>query len=342
MNDQGLPPPNVIFAGALRREFFITAEDEPVLDVPGGNALYAAVGYRVWEGDPPPGMFARVGEDYPRAWLDIFLQRGIHIEGVKILPHAVDLRKFYTYEDKLTRVEDNPLPSFARLGRPLPRSLLDYDSEKSLLGSQKKMGEISLRDSDLPSSYRSATVAHLCPLDYHTHNLLPAVFRQIGFTTVTLDPASQYMEPTYFADLPALVTGLTAFLPTEDDLRNVYRGMEVDLWKMVEDIGRYGCQMVVVKRGEIGQLLYDSESGRRWEIPAYPARVHNPTGAGDAFCGGFLAGYRRSYDPLEAALCGNVSASLVIEGEDPFYALDTLPGLPQARLEYLKGKVREL
>ena len=44
------------------------------------------------------------------------------------------------------------------------------------------------------------------------------------------------------------------------------------------------------KRGERGQLLYDSASKTRYEIPAYPANLVNPTGVGDAFCAGFLAG----------------------------------------------------
>ncbi len=39
-----------------------------------------------------------------------------------------------------------------------------------------------------------------------------------------------------------------------------------------------------------------------------PCRSLTLTGAGDAFCGGFLAGYRSSYDPLQAALTGNISA----------------------------------
>ncbi len=342
MKPQDLPPPSVIFAGALRREFFLTADDRPVLDIPGGNALYAAVGYLVWEKDPPPGISARVGEDYPQPWLEAFVQRSINVEGVNILPRSIDLRKFYTYTDKVTRVEDSPMPHFARIGQPLPKALLDYDPDRSYIGSRMRMGEISLRKDDLPDSYRTATNAHLCPLDYHTHNLLPAVLRQMGFTTVTLDPASAYMEPTFYGDLPGLVTGLTAFLPTEEDVRGIFRGVEVDLWKMAGEIGRYGCQIVVIKRGEQGQLLYDAETARRWEIPAYPARVHNPTGAGDAFCGGFLAGYRRTYDPLEAVLYGNVSSSLVIEGDGPFYALDALPGLPQARLEYLRDSVREV
>ena len=71
-------------------------------------------------------------------------------------------------------------------------------------------------------------------------------------------------------------------------------------------------------------------------------RVLVLTGAGDAFCGGFLAGYRRTYDPLLAALHGNISASLVLEGHGPFYALEALPGLAQARLEALHQSVRRV
>lgn len=337
-----LPPPTVIFAGTLRREYFITSENQPVLDIPGGNALYAAVGYLLWEDDPPPGILARVGENFPHPWLDRFNRRGINTDGINILPRGLDLRKFYTYQDKATRMEGNPLQHFSRLGQPLPKSLLDYDPDKRLTGDRRKMGDISLRSKDLPDSYVTASAVHLCPLDYQTHNLLPAVLRQSGFTTVTLDPGSSYMDSASHGDLPGLVTGLTAFIPTEGDLRNVYRGVEVDLWRMARDIGRYGVPIVIIKRGEQGQYVYDAERDRRWEIPAYPARVHNPTGAGDAFCGGFMAGYRRTYDPLQAALYGSVSASLVVEGDEPFYALDTMPGLPKARLMYLQDAVRAL
>jgi sugar/nucleoside kinase (ribokinase family) len=99
---------------------------------------------------------------------------------------------------------------------------------------------------------------------------------------------------------------------------------------------------VVIKRGERGQYLYDGFSRSRWMIPAYPARLAAPTGAGDAFCGGFLAGYYRTYDPLQAALHGNISASLVIEGSNVFYALDCMPGLADARLLALKDMVRKV
>ena len=37
------------------------------------------------------------------------------------------------------------------------------------------------------------------------------------------------------------------------------------------------------------------------------------TGAGDSFCGGFMAGYLFTHDPLQAAAYGAVSASFIVE-----------------------------
>jgi sugar/nucleoside kinase (ribokinase family) len=172
--------------------------------------------------------------------------------------------------------------------------------------------------------------------------LLPAVLRQAGFTTVTLDPSAGSMTPTYWDDMPAILTGLTAFLPSEVKLRALFHGRSTDIWEMVEALGAYDCEFIVVKRGGRGQLLYDSTTGAKWEISAYPARITDPSGAGDAFCGGFLAGYRRTYDPLQAVLHGNISASLVVEGSGPFYALDALPGLAEIRMEALRNSVRKV
>ena len=190
--------------------------------------------------------------------------------------------------------------------------------------------------------FLDANAAHLCPLDYLTHIMLPAILRQRQFTTVTMDPSPGYMNPTFFEDIPALLTGLTAFLPSEEEARLLFQGHSSDLWEIMEALAAYGCEIIVIKRGESGQFLYDGASHTRWEIPSYPARLVNPIGAGDAFCGGFLAGYRRVYDPLQAALYGNISASLVVEGNNPAYALEALPGLAEARLDALKQSARKV
>jgi sugar/nucleoside kinase (ribokinase family) len=334
--------PRFIVAGKLLREFVILPSGEARVDFPGGNLLYASVGVALWEPDPPPGMIARVGEDYPQEWLDEFERRGLDTRGIKVLPHAVDLRFFACFFDRTTRITDDPLTHFARHKLAFPKVLLGYQDKSTELDSRTRPSEISLRQIDFIPAYLEATAAHICPLDYLSHSLLPAILRQAGFTFITLDPSPGYMNPVFKDTLPSLLTGLTAFMPSEEEVRSLYQGRKEDLWEMAEEIASYGCEIVVIKRGERGQIVYDRGTGFRWEVPSYPSRMVDPTGAGDAFCGGFLAGYRRTYDALEACLHGNISASLVVEGKKALYALDSLPGLAAARLDALRQSVRKV
>ena len=328
--------------GQLRREYIITPPPEVKtrFDKPGGNLLYAAGGLNLW--GETAGLVARVGEDYPRAWLEEVAGLGFSVAGVRILPESIDLRSLIVYSSKHFRHTDDPVGHISRLRMSFPKSLLGYKDTSGLPDSLSELTPTSLRQSDLPEEYKYANVAHLCPMDFLTHSLMPAVLRQAGLTAITLAPGDGYMNNSFWNHLPALLTGLTAFMPTEGQLRNFFKGRSEDIWDMVAALAAYGCELVVVRRGEKGQLLYDSAAQARYEIPAYPSRVVDPTGAGDAFCGGFLAGYRRSYDPLQAVLYGNVSASFVIEGSGPFYAVDTLPGLAQARLDTLPEVVRKV
>lgn len=334
--------PHYIIAGQLRRDFALFPDGRALMDVLGGNLPYAAVGLSIWEPDTLLGLVARVGEDYPSNWLTSLGQRGFDIRGIRVLPENLNLHSFYVYADRNTRHSDNPVAQCARMGIPVPRALLGYRSGQPAIDSRTRLAPTSLRQGDLPEDYLNASAAHLCPIDFLTHSLLPAVLRQHGFTTVTLDPSAGTMTPNNWDDIPALVIGLTAFLPSEPELRALFHGRSTDLWEMMEALARYGCELIIVKRGERGQYLYDAAAHARYEITAYPARLADPTGAGDAFCGGFLAGYRQTYDPVQAVLHGSVSASLVVEGSGVFYALDALPGLAQARLAALQEAVRKI
>jgi sugar/nucleoside kinase (ribokinase family) len=335
--------PHYLVLGRLTRDYVLLPSGEPLLDIPGGSVLYAAVGLAIWEPQPPPALVARVGEDYPQDWLDNFQQHGLNVQGVRVLPEAVDLRTFTAIVNHTTRTFDDPVAHFARLGLPFPKALLGYRAPQGLgMDSRTRLLPVSLRQADIPEALMDANAAHLCPLDYLTHSLMPALLRQAEFTTLTLDPSPGYMNPAYWGDVPALLTGLTAFLPSEDELRSLFQSRSNDPWEMAEALSAYGCEIIVIKCGERGQLLYDAATHSRWEIPPYPARFSNPIGAGDAFCGGFLAGYRRTYDPLQAVMYGNISASLVVEGNLPTYALGALPGLQEARLEALRQLVRKV
>jgi sugar/nucleoside kinase (ribokinase family) len=332
--------PRHLVIGPLRRMFLLPPKGPPRLDTPGGNLLYAAAGLRLWETDI--GLVSRVGEDYPRTWLTQIEDHGFDTEGINILPEALDLRQFMAYSDLHTRHTDNPVAHFARRELQFPKTLFGYNDPNSRSDSRDQLTAHSLRKNDIPADFHHATAAHFCPLDYLTHSLVPALLRQSGFTTLTLDPSHTYMNPNFYDQVPAIVTGLTAFMPSEDKVRALFRGRTEDLWEMAETLATFGCEIIVIKRAIRGQLLYDAGSKERFEIPAYPGREVDLTGAGDSFCGGFLAGWRTTFEPVQAALYGNVSASLTIEGSGPFYPLEALPGLAEARLEVLKQSIRKV
>jgi hypothetical protein len=335
-------PPLLRFAiaGQLRRNFVITPQGKALLDVPGGSLLYAAAGMAIWEAGI--GLLARAGEDYPQDWLEKIARLGFDTRGIQILPESVDLRSFIAYKDGDSASAENPVSHFARLGMPFPKALLGYNPPSPQIDSRTRPGLLTIRQNDVPADYLDATAAHLCPLDFLSHTLLPSVLRQGQITTLTMDPGSQYMNPTFWEGIPVLLNGITAFLCSEEKLKSLFQGRSTDPWEMVETLAGYGCEIIVIKRGSRGQYLYNVLNRTRWVIPAYPVTVLDPTGAGDAFCGGFLAGYRASYDPLQAVLAGNVSAAMVIEGTNPFHALEALPGLAKARTDSLRDVVRKV
>jgi ribokinase len=339
---QAYSTPRYLFIGKLTRDFFILPDGKVGLDLPGGGVLYAAVGLMIWEPIPPPGLVARVGSDYPDEWLELMTRRGLDGRGIRKVPEPIDLRNFYVYLNRTMIVTDDPVLHFARIGQAFPRQLLGYRTPKIQSDSRTQLTPVSIRQADLPVDFLGANVAHLCPTDFLSQTLVPAVLRQSGFTTITLDPSPGIMTSVFWDEFPAVLTGLTAFLPSEQELRSLFAGRSTDIWEMLAAVAAYGCEFVVAKRGESGQYLYDATSRTRWEVPSYPVKVVNPAGAGDAFCGGFLAGYRQTFDPLQAVLYGNISASLVVEGSGPFFGLDALPGLAQARLEALKENARRL
>jgi hypothetical protein len=341
--------PPFVLAGRLRRDYLLPPEGRPSIDVPGGDLLYAAAGLGVWSRtgtgaatESGIGLLARAGEDYPQDWLLSFRERGWDTRGIRILAEALDLRYFQATLPNQVVQHNNPVAHFGRLGLPFPKSLLGYQPSADTDDNRKTPQPASPRPNDIPPDYLFAHAVHICPMDYLTTNRLTSTFRQASVTTLTLDPSAVFMTSTTFEDVRILVHGLTAFLPSEQELRTLFWGRTDDLWQMAEELGQCGCEFIVIKRGARGQMLYDSESKNRWEIPAYPARLVDLTGAGASFCGGFLAGYQQTYDPLRGVLYGSVSASLAIEGSGAFHALETLPGLAQARLDSLTAIVRQV
>jgi len=323
-----------IVFGNLAREYLLPPTNQPRLDVAGGNLLYAAAGLSVWESGV--GLVGRVGNDYPRAWLNECKSRGMDTSGVRILERDLDVREFTTFNESFEVNRINPVAHFARREMTFPKSLLGYQADKTMDEARK------LIVTDIPTDYLTARAAYLCPMDLVTQTQLIAGLKRGHVHSFILDPSTGTMAPTSRRELPALLNGVTAFLPSEEEMRNLFQSETHDLWEMAEAVSVYGCEYVVIKRGAQGQLLYDVDSKRKWEIPAYPVKAEDPMGAGDVFGGGFTAGFCKNYDALEGVMYGNISASLKLEGSGAFSPLDVMPGLAEARLNALRGMVREV
>ena len=332
--------PTYLLFGQLTRDFIITPHDKVLVDIPGGNLIYAAVGLSRWDSDI--GLVSRVGEDYPRTWLAQFKQMGFDIQGIRILPESHDVRSFMAFTSKLSYTRDDPVGHFARLGIQFPKALLGYRDSSHQLNNTKNMGPLSIRQSDIPEPYKFARAVHICPIDFLSHSLLPTTLRTFGINTITLDPSAGYMHPAYWDDVLSLLSGLTAFMPTERKIRDLFRGRSDDLWEMTEELARFGCEFIVVRSLKDGARLYDFAGKDKWHVPVYPSEVSDPTGMDHAFCGGFLAGYKKNFDPVTALLHGCVSESLIGEGSGPFYAHDALPELTEARITSLKSLIRKV
>ncbi len=332
--------PTFVIAGRINREYVLPPVGFPIVDTPGGSLLYAAGGLAVWSS--VAGLLARVGEDYPRQWLRSVEERGFDINGIRIQTSRIDLREFIAYTESGERSRSSPVSHFAKRQLTFPKSLLGYQPADELNKDPRAIDPISPSVLDTPKDYRDVYYVHICPMDFTSQSQLVNLYKGGSNQTVSLDPAPNYMNQTFWRDLRVVLQGVTIFLPSEEEIRSLFWGETNDLWEMARKLSEYGPQIILIKRGALGQMVYDVVNNRRFEVPAYSARIADPTGVGDAFCGGFLAGYQKTHDPLLAALHGSVSASLKIEGSGPFYPLDVLPGLAEARLHSLQQMAREI
>ncbi|TET96634.1 MAG: carbohydrate kinase family protein [Anaerolineales bacterium] len=332
--------PKYLFLGGIREDYCITHTNRAISGALGGNAIYSAVGARIWSDSV--GILGRIGSNFDRVKLERIEQVGVDTSNVCILDQPLSTITFYAYLSPEERVDVNPALHYRRINKPMPKALLDYRSSTEGQGDRQYLSPLTIRPSDIPESLRGVQGVHLAPADYLSHVTLPPRLQCSDIRWINLDPSIRYMTPDFKHDLPALLHGINVFLPSELEAREFFsRGIK-DTWEIAEAFSEMGPRFVVIKRGKRGQALWDRDSKRRWLIPAYPSKIRDVTGAGDAFCGGFLVGLNETQDPVEASLRGSVSSSLVVEGSGALYALGAAPGLAQARLSALRSGLREV
>ena len=194
---------------------------------------------------------------------------------------------------------------------------------------------LALRAADWPQTLTAVAAVHLSPLSICSHRDLPPFLRSQNVPQITVDPGERYMTPALADHIRHFLPHISAFLPSDQEIRSLF-GDSTPLEDAARTLGEWGAPLVIIKRGADGVLLYERDPARLTTVPAFHAardrRVVDVTGAGDAFCGGFMIGLRQTGDPLRAVHYGLVSASLVIEGYGALYALSRGPKVAHERL----------
>ena len=339
MSDQGNPVPDAVLVGRLRQEFLLPARTAPYLNQPGGNLAYAATSFLLWGGKP--GLVSRVNKSFPAEWLEQLEGQGVDIAGVRQANELIDDRFFVTYTSELQAHYENPITWFADRQLAFPPELLSYNPTIPNYCSKSEYRPDSIRVNDIPQPYLDASSAHICPIDFISHKILPSLLKGGMVSILTMRACNCYMDPIFWEDIRALITDVTAFMMTDAQALKLFQGRSVDLWEIAGILAGYGPEYILINAKDGTLMVYSRFKHKRWLIPAYPGKPSDPTGMLDAFDAGFLAGYRKDYDVIQAALCGLVSASFCMEGSGPFYLLECLPGLKEARLKVLSQGVME-
>ncbi|NJE54419.1 carbohydrate kinase family protein [Thermococcus sp. 21S9] len=245
------------------------------IEMPGGAA--AAVATSASLAGAKVGLVTKVGEDFPREWLEKLAQY-VDIRGVQILPgKTIHIWVIYKPDGSV----ESPVE----------------------MGVAERMGE-----TPIPGDYLKAKIFHVAPIPPEEQL---KVLERLEGKKVSLD-----FNPTYYEDYrrkPGLVRELVSrsymVSPNEKEAKLI-TGLD-DVRKSAEELYSWGAELVVITRGEKGVLIYD---GDFHEFPALPVEGEiDPTGAGDAFAGGFLAGLVKGRALDECARMGLERAREVLK-----------------------------
>lgn len=328
---------DVVASGGIIIDNVVTAQGHVNRATLGGNAVYSAAGARLWL--DRVGIVGIVPANYPAAWLERLATSGIDTQGISFATENVTLSEWFFYAADGSRADhlyaaDDAFTAFGLSGDVVTAAQAAA-FEAHLRASYPAglgFGEFRRRHpvsaAAFPPAYHDARALHLAPSAPNVQRSLVRGLQQPG-RLITLDPGSH--APALASEpLGPLFAGLTAFLPSEKELAVLVPGRSngAGLRQLVEA----GIDMALVKLGARGSLLCTTLSTSCWQIHPLDVTARDPTGAGDAYCGGFLAGLLLTGDPLKAACYGTVSASFAVEAFGPFHLLQADRNLAQQRL----------
>lgn len=289
--------PLLVVAGNLIVDDVVFESGATSFGQAGGAALYAALGASLW--GISVGIASVVGDDYPDDVLEAVRDKGIDLAGVRRVA-GPGLKIWLLYEGRRRQVVHHlDAPSHAQMSPVL---------------------------ADLPSAWRPSAY-HLAPmplaiqidwLDSLDSMVSPG--SQDGSSRVLLSlDLFDLVDEQSLASLQATFRRVDLVLLSEDELllEGALESPELCLTRIAAggESATNRLERILLKRGAQGGLVFDraADSVRPWRPRA--ATIVEPTGAGDAFAGGLLAGLivgRPLEEALEQAI---VSASFALQGQ---------------------------
>lgn len=276
--------PRLVCVGNLTIDDLVLPDGSRRVGCIGGDALYSALGARLWE--PGTQMLALVGADLPR---DVWRR----IDGAGLA--------------------DAGLPKRAT---PTIRNVVTYDAHGGrtweLLGTDAQFHDLSVLPQDVPQRHLRADAFLVTAMSLESQEALVQWLRASTDALVVLDLQEDYI-PGNEERILAMVAGAHVFMPSEEEVRRLL-GTN-DWMAAARRFAALGPRLVVIKLGARGALVHDAERERTFSATAVDVPVVDTTGAGDAYCGGFVAMLLRDRTDLgTAAAAGAVSASFAITG----------------------------
>ena len=255
-------------------------------NVLGGSAVYITLAARYLT--DPVRLVGVVGHDFPQAYLERLRACRVNLDGLEV---------------------DAEGTTFAWSGR------YHYDlNERDTLATH--LNVLEHFEPNVPDSHRQNRIVCLGNLDPKTQR---DVLHQADTSElIVCDTMNFWIEHT--PDSLRQTLGIVDCLIINDAEARELSG-EPNLVRAARLIREMGPRILVIKKGEHGALLFVEDD--IFSAPAYPLEdIQDPTGAGDAFMGGF-AGYlaqsdRIDIDALKAAtIYGSVLASFTVEQFGP-------------------------
>jgi len=260
------------------------------MGVLGGGATHAAMGMRLWTDSV--GLVAPIGNNLRKREL-YEISNLIDTEGLQ--QHAVPTpRAWQVYEDDGRRIE-----------------VFRTDFNQFL--------EIAPNPALLPPSYAHARGVHL--LCASPEPLLSWIkkLRQKDCSVILWEPWDIYCQEENRDEIYQLLSQVDVFSPNLIEAQRVTGKDDVE--SIVQDLLAAGANYVVIRMGEKGSFVADKQ-GSRQQIPIVPVEnVVDVTGAGNAYCGGFVVGLAETGDLIRAGCHGAVSASFALEQFGALYSL---------------------